>query len=524
MAGQQLRRRFRFLHSFNSQLFMSHLLVAIATSVILLVLTMAIPLLSGQPLGEEVLVASAQQLIVDWQRGTPSDEAWLPSGEDSPAFGLIVAPDGTVRYHRGKTRCTVSAALAGCAPTLQNRAPGVRYLSQGDNPPRARANSQWVEVVETLADGSYVLAHLPATRVEETRLSVVGLIINGFWPSLLVFTLVVTTITIPPALLLTWLWSRPIARRIAAMTETSRRFAAGDLSARSQDTHDDEVGQLARQLDDMAATLAQNIGVLRDLAQQNAALMRQNEEGAIQAERLRLARDLHDELSHQLFRLNLQAAALPEQISRDPKQAVIQAQVVAALAEQAQMDLRTILLELRPTQLARQGLNETLQELCRQWKAIHHLPVDLEVVLSGRYLLAGVEDVIFRVTREALANVAKHAGATSVSVALVEGRQLITLSVTDDGRGFDPQQVAAQGHYGLAGMRERAAALGGTLAIESDTNRGTTVRLTLPLAPHGEDSVKATGKENIAAATIVNGDKAGLHSLAEVLPSKEEKP
>src|SRR5690606_5153558 len=109
------------------------------------------------------------------------------------------------------------------------------------------------------------IAHLSAVGMGDIRLTIVGLVVVGFWPSLLVYSLIVTVVTIPTAFVLTWLWARPLAQRIGALTETSRRFAAGDLEARSNDARNDEVGQLARQFDDMAETLAQNIGVLRDL-------------------------------------------------------------------------------------------------------------------------------------------------------------------------------------------------------------------------------------------------------------------
>jgi two-component system sensor histidine kinase UhpB len=105
----------------------------------------------------------------------------------------------------------------------------------------------------------------------------------------------------------------------------------------------------------------------------------------------------------------------------------------------------------------------------------------LAIVLGGRYLPSGVTDGIYRVAQESLSNVAKHAQARAVFVSLVEGQRQITLSVTDDGHGFDPAHAAGGGHFGLVSMQERAGALGGTLAIERDTHQGTTVRLTVPL-------------------------------------------
>jgi two-component system, NarL family, sensor histidine kinase LiaS len=308
-----------------------------------------------------------------------------------------------------------------------------------------------------------------------------GAQVRGLGPSLLAIGLLTTVVAIPPAVLLTWLIAGPLARRLRAVARTSQRFANGDLDARIGDRHTDEVGMLAQQFDDMAGTLTQSIVTLRDLAQHNSELARQVEEAAVQAERLRLARDLHDDIAQQLFSLSAQAAVLPEQFARDPAQGAQQAKAVAALADQTLLDLRAILVDLRPTQVMRRSLAEALEDLCRHWQAAHGIPVECAIALAGRYLPNGVVDGIYRVAQESLSNVAKHAQAHAVFVSLVEGQHQITLSVTDDGHGFDPAGGAGGSHFGLVTMQERAHALGGRLLIERDTGRGTTVRLTVPL-------------------------------------------
>jgi len=143
--------------------------------------------------------------------------------------------------------------------------------------------------------------------------------------------------------------------------------------------------------------------------------------------------------------------------------------------------LRAILVDLRPSQVRQRGLAEALQELYQRWQAAQGIPVETAIVLAGRYLPSGVEDGIYRVAQESLSNVAKHAEAHAVFVSLVEGQRQITLSVTDDGHGFDSAHAVSGGHFGLVSMQERAHALGGTLVIERDTYQGTTVRLTVPL-------------------------------------------
>jgi len=232
----------------------------------------------------------------------------------------------------------------------------------------------------------------------------------------------------------------------------------------------------------MADSLALNMDNLRDLAKRNAELAQQAEESAIQAERLRLSRDLHDDIAQQLFGLSFSAATLPEVIEHDQQEGVQRARAIAAHAEQTLLSLRALLVELRPSAVLTGGLAEALHALCASWQATHRIPVQCSIVLTGKHLPAAVEDVLYRVAQEALNNVAKHAYASSVAVSVVEGQRQVTLSTTDDGKGFDPSWITGNGHFGLISMRERAHVAGGSLAIESDTTCGTTVRLTLPLA------------------------------------------
>ena len=113
-------------------------------------------------------------------------------------------------------------------------------------------------------------------------------------------------------------------------------------------------------------------------------------------------------------------------------------------------------------------------------------------MLSGTPLPAAVEDVLYRAAQEALSNATRHAGARTVHVSVVEGRRRVTLSVTDDGGGFDPAVRTGSG-FGLVGMRERVRSIGGEVWIESERGRGTTVRVELPLVPSDEPGAALEG-------------------------------
>jgi signal transduction histidine kinase len=139
------------------------------------------------------------------------------------------------------------------------------------------------------------------------------------------------------------------------------------------------------------------------------------------------------------------------------------------------------LVELRPSTLVEYGLAEALRKLTEDWQTNNHIPVNLAVYLGGSHIPVGVQEVIFRVAQEGLTNIAKHAKATAVDMSLVEGQSQIMFSLTDDGIGFKSENARNNARFGLISMQERTRAIGGSLAIESDTQKGTTIRLKLPL-------------------------------------------
>jgi signal transduction histidine kinase len=464
----------RSLRSLTTRLVLSHMLVATLSGMtVALFAVIVVTLFSGGESAEEErrrTVFGAVPWLLGAPDGGPNDPAdpWAAGG-----YTLVVAPSDTVVFSRGETPCRAGAPLATCAPDLAAQAPGERFFERGGR--------RWVQVVLPIATGHRLIALREPWNIADPSLEFPGLTVRGVVPFALTLMAAMGLLSAPVAFLLAWVSARPLANRLGAIAAASRRFAAGDLGARVHDRRHDEVGALARQFDDMAGALEQNVGALRDLAQRNAELARRAEEAATLAERVRLSRDLHDAIAQRLFSLSVSAATLPDLIERDHRRGIEQARSVATLAEETLLDLRTLLVELRPSGLIQRGLPEAIEALCDEWQAAQGIPVACSLVLSGAHLPAPVEDVLYRVTQEALSNVARHAGATTVHVSLVEGRRQITLSVTDDGRGFAPVPAGGDGSFGLIGMRERARAVGGSLVIESDTQRGTTLRLTLPL-------------------------------------------
>lgn len=221
------------------------------------------------------------------------------------------------------------------------------------------------------------------------------------------------------------------------------------------------------------------LGTQIGMAVDNARLYEQAEESAAAMERNRLARDLHDAVSQTLFSASLIAEILPRLYERDPQQGREKLEELRQLTRGALAEMRTLLLELRPASLAAAALPDLLKQLGEAIAGRSRIPVDI-CADAAPDVPAEVGVALYRITQEALNNVAKHSGAGRASVVLrvrddeLEGGAL-ELVVTDDGDGFDPASVRP-GSLGLGIMAERAAAIAATLEVDSSPGAGTRVR------------------------------------------------
>ncbi|MFJ9520714.1 GAF domain-containing sensor histidine kinase [Kitasatospora sp. NPDC101801] len=213
----------------------------------------------------------------------------------------------------------------------------------------------------------------------------------------------------------------------------------------------------------------------------NARLYERSRELTLAGERARIAHDLHDAVAQKLFSLRLTAKAAATLVDRDPARARAELAEVARLAAEAADELRTVVIELRPAALDEDGLVATLASQAQVLDRAHTARVRFSSD-GVRTLPPGQEAAVLRVAQEALHNALRHSGAQAVEVTLTgtPGRGA-RLRVHDDGRGFDPEAVRREGrHLGLVSMRDRAAAVGGTLSLESAPGQGTAVELEVP--------------------------------------------
>jgi PAS domain S-box-containing protein len=203
----------------------------------------------------------------------------------------------------------------------------------------------------------------------------------------------------------------------------------------------------------------------------NTRLLAEVQGMAAQAERQNLARELHDAVTQQLFSASLIGEVLPQIWAADPAKGAEYLEDLRLLTKGALAEMRALLVELRPAALTDTPLPDLLQHLTAALSGRARVPVELQVEGATR-LPDDVQVVLYRIAQEALHNVAKHARAKQVWVHLTLRPDAAVLSVRDDGRGFDPTAVPAN-HFGLAIMRERMAAVGGTVALESVPGQGT---------------------------------------------------
>jgi signal transduction histidine kinase len=230
-----------------------------------------------------------------------------------------------------------------------------------------------------------------------------------------------------------------------------------------------------RRFDETDAEVITLLAAHAAIAITNARLYERSRELSVISERNRLALELHDAVSQKLFSLTLTAEAAATQLERDPVAARTQVLRLGELSREALDELRSLILGLRPPELERDGLRETLRKELDMLRRVHQ--IDIELTGEGEPAADAERDLaILRIVGEAVNNALQHAGARRIVVRL--GPEAV--EVVDDGRGFDPDDAALRSrHLGLTGMEERARELGAVLSFSGAPGRGTAVRLEL---------------------------------------------
>jgi signal transduction histidine kinase len=211
------------------------------------------------------------------------------------------------------------------------------------------------------------------------------------------------------------------------------------------------------------------------LAIENARLRDQEKEIAIATERNRLARDLHDAVTQTLFSATLIAEVLPRLWDRNPIEARKRLEELRQLTRGALAEMRTLLLELRPSALQDASFAELLKQLCEALNGRTRIPVELSIECEPDFP-PDIKIAFYRITQEALNNIAKHADATLVIVRLWNPDDNLNLLIQDNGKGIQMVNVPSN-HLGIGIMKERSSALGAEFIIDSTPGIGTKILL-----------------------------------------------
>jgi NarL family two-component system sensor histidine kinase LiaS len=275
------------------------------------------------------------------------------------------------------------------------------------------------------------------------------------------------------------LTARGLTRRLHRLTTAAGAWSQGDFAMSARDLSNDELGQLARDLNRMAERL------------QN--LLRDQQRLAVVEERNRFARELHDSVKQQLFALTMLvgSAQLELDDESEAKRILAQAQRIATSAQQ---EMSALIHAMRPVGLANRDLRMALRELCHEWEERHGIACALDMS-DPLALERETEQEIFRVAQEALANIAKHSGATHVEIHAEDDHGALALRIRDNGHGFDIAEADERG-MGLSSMRERLARLGGTLHISSSVG-GTTIEAHAPLTQRESETFETTDSRSV---------------------------
>jgi len=220
------------------------------------------------------------------------------------------------------------------------------------------------------------------------------------------------------------------------------------------------------------------------VSRQSSVIQQQARQQATLEERERIARDLHDTLEQELVGVNMLLDSTASRLNGGAPEAAEPLHLARRLLRRAREESRSTIRELRSVALEQRGLPGALEELLRPLAEAAGIGFKVEVTGESVRLPGTMETHLLRITQEAVANAVRHSAAQHIHLRLDYTDEELTISVRDDGRGFDPLAPAPEGgHFGLSGMKERADKISATLHIDSRPQNGTTLTLRMPLAP-----------------------------------------
>jgi len=279
-----------------------------------------------------------------------------------------------------------------------------------------------------------------------------------------------------------------ILRRIKTMVQTSRRLAAGELSARTGLHYGkDELGQLAKAFDEMAASLEQRHQERRHAERE---LKRSQElfrnlsthlQEVREEERTRIARQIHDDLGQALTALKIDISWLNHKLADD--RAVVREKLksMVTLIDETVQTVHTVSEDLRPGILDDFGLSAAIEWQAEEFQK--RTGIECRTIYSEELDLSREQSTnLFRIVQESLTNVIRHAAATEVEIKIESKDGILTLEIQDNGKGITEAAIADAKSFGLIGIKERAHSLGGEVTISGTRSAGTRLTVRMPIS------------------------------------------
>ncbi|WP_027447602.1 sensor histidine kinase [Pontibacillus marinus] len=273
--------------------------------------------------------------------------------------------------------------------------------------------------------------------------------------------------------------SGQIKEKLDGLSTLITSLSRGNYNSRIHLTPEDEVSRIGDELNGLAEKLKTQVRSLQKMADERSEYAKSAHKAATIEERQRLARDLHDAVSQQLFALTMMSQATLRMFDQDPSKAKSQLEEITSMALQAQTEMRALLLHLRPVHLSGDPLDKGIHNLIEELKQKCQIDFDVQIE-EVQEVSDGAEEHLFRIVQEALSNILRHSEATSVTLTLKPLNQEIFLHIGDNGKGFEVNQDKKTS-YGLKTMQERTEEIGGTFKIRSRPDEGTYIDIRIPV-------------------------------------------
>lgn len=321
---------------------------------------------------------------------------------------------------------------------------------------------------------------IPEVNDSFEKLSNIAIFSRAFFVVIVSLTAYVFVVLFVVSILYTLPFARQVKKQLEQLIDTATGFTRGKLTERAPIYEINEFSLLATRFNAMASHYEKQVNSLQKLLNENSNLLQHAQQAASLEERRKLARDLHDAVSQQLFAISMTMAALPKLIERNQEQAKDGFYQVEKMVNNAQQELRALIMHLRPVELEGRSFRQGLQTLLEELK-VKNKQLTIECQLKHTTdIQQGIEDQLFRVLQEAISNMLRHSKAKRFSVKSFEKEDRLFIHIEDDGIGFTVKHHDHTG-YGLETMKERMIELGGGLTVISYPDKGTKIELIVPI-------------------------------------------